>query len=57
MFDETYEIIKRYGEFQKYGYFQLIKDSNVLEEKEDVYKGFSGITEKITLGPPDPEAY
>ena len=26
-------------------------------EKEDVYKGFSGRTEKITLGPPEPEAY
>tara|TARA_R100001082_G_scaffold26196_1_gene13008 strand:- start:229 stop:954 length:726 start_codon:yes stop_codon:yes gene_type:complete len=26
-------------------------------EKEDVYKGFSGRTEQITLGPPEPEAY
>jgi hypothetical protein len=26
-------------------------------EKEEVHKGFSGRTEQITLGPPEPEAY
>ena len=26
-------------------------------EKEEVIKGFSGRTEQITLGPPEPEAY
>ena len=37
------------------GQLDITESSEI--EKEEVHKGFSGRTEQITLGPPEPEAY